>query len=341
MLPMSQTLLSTWSANSPGVLKGTYCPGTPSLSAIACAMSGDTPSGLPLAARPVTSRKLERLIPARRTPVGASSAFALSFMTHVYTARRQEKTQMMDGIVVETADGRVQGVTERGVSLFKGIPYAAPPLGERRFRPPHKVEPWSGVREARSYGNMAIQAENVFALPPDLLELFTLGGREKTSEDCLYLNVWTSGLDGKKRPVLFWCHGGAFITGSGSSPWSDGANLCRLDDVVVVSFNHRLGALGYLHLEDIAADFDGAGTAGMRDIVAALEWVKTNIARFGGDPGNVTIFGESGGGAKVSVLLALPAAKDLFHKAVIQSGPAVQMANRADGTTTARQFLKA
>ena len=248
---------------------------------------------------------------------------------------------MMDGIVVETADGRVQGVTERGVSIFKGIPYAAPPLGERRFRPPHKVEPWSGVREARSYGNMAIQAENVFALPPDLLELFTLGGCEKTSEDCLYLNVWTSGLDGKKRPVLFWCHGGAFITGSGSSPWSDGANLCRLDDVVVVSFNHRLGALGYLHLEDIAADFDGAGTAGMRDIVAALEWVKTNIARFGGDPGNVTIFGESGGGAKVSVLMALPSAKGLFHKAVIQSGPAVQMANRADGTKTATQFLKA
>ena len=117
------------------------------------------------------------------------------------------------------------------------------------------------------------------------------------------------------------------LTGSGSSPWYDGGNLCRLDDVVVVTFNHRLGALGYLHLEDIAgADFEGAGTAGIRDIVAALEWVRDNIARFGGDPGNVTIFGELGGGAKVSVLMALPSAKGLFHKAIIQSGPA-----RADG----------
>ena len=189
---------------------------------------------------------------------------------------------------------------------------------------------------------MAIQSANVFALPADLLEIFTLGGRQKLSEDCLYLNVWTSGTSGKKRPVLFWCHGGAFITGSGSSPWSDGANLCRLDDVVVVSFNHRLGVLGYLHLEDIAGDgFAGAGTAGVMDIVAALQWVRDNIASFGGDPGNVTIFGELGGGAKVSVLMALPVAKGLFHKAIIQSGPAVQMADRDDGTRTARQVLAA
>ncbi|MBS0547230.1 MAG: carboxylesterase/lipase family protein [Proteobacteria bacterium] len=247
----------------------------------------------------------------------------------------------MDTIVVETADGRLQGVNDRGVGVFKGIPYAAAPLGEKRFRPPVPVEKWTGVREAMCYGNMAVQATNVFGLPPDLLKIFTLGGREKTSEDCLYLNVWTSGVTGKRKPVLFWCHGGAFITGSGSSPWSDGANLCRLDEVVVVSFNHRLGALGYLHLEDMAGDFEGAGTAGVRDIVAALEWVKANIAQFGGDPGNVTIFGESGGGAKVSVLMALPSAKGLFHKAVIQSGPAVQMANREDGAKTARQFLDA
>ncbi|MBS0517836.1 MAG: carboxylesterase/lipase family protein [Proteobacteria bacterium] len=247
---------------------------------------------------------------------------------------------MADGCIVETARGRVCGVRDRGVSIFKGIPYAAPPLGALRWRPPQKVEPWSGVREATSYGNRAIQAENVFGLPPDLLELFTLGGREPTSEDCLYLNVWTSGLAGAKRPVLFWCHGGAFITGSGSSPWSDGANLCRLDEVVVVSINHRLGALGYLHLEDVAGEaFAGAGTAGMQDIVAALEWVRDNIAAFGGDPGNVTIFGESGGGAKVSVLMAMPSARGLFHKAVIQSGPAVRMADRDDGSKTARQVL--
>ncbi len=247
---------------------------------------------------------------------------------------------MTDGVIVETASGRVRGTTERGVHAFKGVPYAAPPVGARRFQPPHKVEPWAGVRDALAYGNRAIQADNVFGLPDDLLQLFTLGGREKTSEDCLYLNVWTSGLQGGKRPVLFWCHGGAFITGSGSSPWSDGANLCRLDDVVVVSINHRLGALGYLHLDDMGGGgFSGAGTAGIRDIVAALEWVRDNIAAFGGDPGNVTIFGESGGGAKVSVLMALPAAKGLFHKAIVQSGPAVQMADREDGAKTVRQML--
>lgn len=247
---------------------------------------------------------------------------------------------MTAGIVVETASGKVRGEMERGVSVFKGIPYAAPPLGPLRLRPPRKVEPWAGVREAVAYGNMSVQSVNVFRLPPDLLQIFTLAGRQKLDEDCLYLNVWSSGLRGATRPVLFWCHGGAFITGSGSSPWSDGANLCRADDVVVVSFNHRLGALGYLHLEDIAGDdFAGAGTAGVMDIVAALEWVRDNIASFGGDPGNVTIFGESGGGAKVGVLMALPGAQGLFHKAIIQSGPAVQMAERADGTNTARQVL--
>jgi para-nitrobenzyl esterase len=248
----------------------------------------------------------------------------------------------MEEVVVETVSGRVRGRIERGVSIFKGIPYAAPPLGENRFRPPQKVEPWSGTRDALAYGNLAIQADNAFNLPADLMAIWPLGGVEPTSEDCLYLNVWTSGTAGPKRPVLFWCHGGGFFTGSGSSPWTDGANLCRADDVVVVSFNHRLGALGYLHLEDIAgSDFAGSGTAGIRDIVAALEWVRDNIANFGGDAGNVTIFGESGGGAKVSVLMALPGAQGLFHKAIIQSGPALQMATREDGTRTARQFLSA
>jgi para-nitrobenzyl esterase len=242
--------------------------------------------------------------------------------------------------VVETVSGKVRGQKERGVSFFMGIPYAAAPLGENRFRPPRKIAPWTGTRDALAYGNLAIQADNAFSLPADLMAIWPLGGVEKTSEDCLYLNVWTSGTSGNKRPVMFWCHGGGFFTGSGSSPWTDGGNLCRLDDVVVVSFNHRLGALGYLHLEDIAgSDFAGAGTAGVRDIVAALEWVRDNIANFGGDAGNVTIFGESGGGAKVSVLMALPSAKGLFHKAIIQSGPALQMATREDGTKTARQFL--
>src|ERR1700749_662089 len=121
--------------------------------------------------------------------------------------------------IVETASGRVRGTEERGVSVFKGIPYAAPPLGESRFRPPRKAEPWTGVRDALAYGDQAIQDDNVFNLPADLLAIFPLSGIEKTSEDCLTLNVWTSGTTGSERPVLFWCHGGAFITGSGSSLW--------------------------------------------------------------------------------------------------------------------------
>jgi para-nitrobenzyl esterase len=163
----------------------------------------------------------------------------------------------MTEIVVETTTGRVRGRKDRDISVFKGIPYAAPPLGENRLRPPGTLEPWAGTRDALAYGNLAIQGENVFNLPPDLLAIFPLGGAEKASEDCLYLNVWTSGTEGRKRPVMFWCHGGGFIAGSGSSPWNDGASLCRTDEVMVVSCNHRLGALGFLRLEDIADDFAG------------------------------------------------------------------------------------
>ena len=160
------------------------------------------------------------------------------------------------------------------------------------------------------------------------------------SENCLVLNVWTPAVnDGRKRPVMFWCHGGAFISGSGDSQWYDGTNLCRKGDVVVVTINHRLGAFGYLHLGEFGEEFAASGNAGMLDIVAALQWVRDNIAAFGGDAGNVTIFGESGGGAKVSVLMAMPAAHGLFHKAIIQSGPAVQMASRDDASETARQLL--
>jgi para-nitrobenzyl esterase len=173
---------------------------------------------------------------------------------------------------------------------------------------------------------------------PELMALFNAEPLPM-SEDCLVLNVWTPALDGRRRPVMFWCHGGAFIAGSGSSAWYDGTKLCRKGDVVVVTINHRLGAFGYLHLEDLGSQFASSGNAGMLDIVAALEWVRENIANFGGDPDNVTIFGESGGGAKVSVLMAMPAARGLFHKAIIQSGPAVAMMSRDDGTATAKQVL--
>jgi para-nitrobenzyl esterase len=247
---------------------------------------------------------------------------------------------MADHVVAETVSGKVRGILEGGINIFKGIPYAAPPTGVNRFKAPVRSTPWPGVRDALAFGDRAMQTDDAFALPAELLQLFAA---EPTtmSEDCLVLNVWTPALnDGRKRPVMFWCHGGAFIAGSGSSAWYDGRNLSAKGDVVVVTINHRLGAFGYLHLEELGgSEFASSGNAGMLDIVAALEWVRDNIAQFGGDASNVTIFGESGGGAKVSVLMAMPAAHGLFHKAIIQSGPAVQMANRNDATETANAVL--
>jgi len=248
---------------------------------------------------------------------------------------------MAEHVVVETNCGKIRGIADNGVNVFKGVRYAESPEGEGRFAPPKKLQPWTGVRDAFAFGDRAMQDDNAFALPPALLKLFA--GRElpPMSENCLVLNVWTPAVnDGRKRPVMFWCHGGAFIAGSGDSPWYDGTNLCRKGDVVVVTINHRLGAFGYLYLGELSGEeFAASGNAGMLDIVAALEWVRDNIAAFGGDAGNVTIFGESGGGAKVSVLMAMPAAHGLFHKAIIQSGPAVQMASRNDASETARQLL--
>ncbi len=247
---------------------------------------------------------------------------------------------MAQHVDVETNCGKIRGTADNGVNVFKGIPYAESPEGDGRFRAPRQLKPWTGVRDAFEFGNRAMQDDNAFGLNPALVKLFAGRALPPMSENCLVLNVWTPAVnDGRKRPVMFWCHGGAFISGSGDSPWYDGTNLCRRGDVVVVTINHRLGAFGYLHLGEFGEEFAASGNAGMLDIVAALQWVRDNIAAFGGDAGNVTIFGESGGGAKVSVLMAMPAAHGLFHKAIIQSGPAVQMASRDDASETARQLL--
>jgi para-nitrobenzyl esterase len=217
-----------------------------------------------------------------------------------------------DAPVATTSHGKVRGSDDGGIKVFKGIPYAS----ARRFEAPVAPKPWAEVRDALVFGPMSPQSRG------PLGSLFASWTFDKDmSEDCQILNVWTPGLrDNDKRPVMVWLHGGDFTSLSGSRNVFDGARLCRKGDVVVVTLNHRLNVFGYLQLAHLAPQFPDAGNAGMLDIVVALKWVKDNIAEFGGDPGNVTIFGQSGGGGKVSTLMAMPAARGLFHKAIVQSG---------------------
>ena len=242
--------------------------------------------------------------------------------------------------VVETASGKVQGVTADGVHVFKGIPYGASTSGPNRFRPARKPEPWTGVRDAIAYAGRSPQA----AASPQRPELANVWGPVdtlKVSEDCLTLHVWTPGCDGAKRPVMVWLHGGAFSWGSANSPRYDSTNLARRNDVVVVAVNHRLNIFGHLDLSQIGGErFAQSGNLGVLDLVEALKWVRGHAARFGGDPGNVTIFGESGGGGKVSALLAMPDAKRLFHKAIVQSGSSVRFAERERTNRLAEAVLK-
>ncbi|NMC39388.1 MAG: carboxylesterase/lipase family protein [Bacteroidales bacterium] len=234
-------------------------------------------------------------------------------------------------VTVETSHGKIRGIRTEGVNIFKGIPYAGKISGDRRFRRPARLEPWAGVRDALRLGNPAIQ-------PPNQ----TYGLNEpEPAEDCLFLNIWTPLNDNGKRPVLFYNHGGGFSTGSGGSQGQDGANLARFFDVVVVETNHRLGIMGYLYLDEIGGpEYSGSGNMGMLDIVAGLEWVNRNIASFGGDPANVMIFGESGGGAKTSCLYAMPSAAPYFHKASIESGPGIRMTPREVAARTTEMVLK-
>src|SRR5512138_990143 len=236
-----------------------------------------------------------------------------------------------DAVVATTAYGKLRGARENGVSAFLGVPYAGRVSGDRRFRRPTLLEPWTGVRDALRLGPPAIQAPRA-----------AFGKTEPLpAEDCLVLNVWTPSTESGRRPVMFYNHGGGFFGGSGGSAYQSGANLARLFDVVVVETNHRLGLLGFLYLDEVAGEaYAGSGNNGILDIVDGLRWVHENIAAFGGDPANVMIFGESGGGAKTSCLYAMPGAAPYFNKASIESGPGVRMTTRESAAATTMQLLQ-
>jgi para-nitrobenzyl esterase len=235
---------------------------------------------------------------------------------------------------VETASGRVEGSREGEVLVFRGIPYARAPQGALRLRAPLPPVPWTGVREARAFGPAAPQT-------PGRLAALLGNPTETFAEDCLFLNVWTPAADAARRPVLVWLHGGAFQTGSGSQPVYRGARLAQRGDAVVVTVNYRLGALGFLHLPALAGEEGGAtSNFGLLDQLAALAWVRENIAAFGGDPENVTLFGESAGAMSVGTLLGTPRARGLFSRAILQSGAASNVYDREDALRVAETFMK-
>ncbi|MEL7737960.1 carboxylesterase/lipase family protein [Citromicrobium bathyomarinum] len=251
--------------------------------------------------------------------------------------------------VVQTEAGKVQGLEQGGIDAFLGVRYAAPPLGDLRFQPPAKPEAWEGVADATGYGAPCMQLYSASGpteseMTRRIQAIFPTSTEAKMdNEDCLFLNVWTPAAgDGKKRPVMVWFHGGGYAYGSGNWPAYNGRNLAEKGDVVVVTVNHRLNAFGYLNLaEKFGEDFAASGNVGNLDLVRSLEWVRDNIAGFGGDPDNVTIMGESGGGSKVSHLMAMPAADGLFDKAVIQSGPGVISGKPDEAADYAGKILEA
>ncbi|MDG5766202.1 carboxylesterase/lipase family protein [Balneolales bacterium ANBcel1] len=227
--------------------------------------------------------------------------------------------------LVETTSGTIAGYMDGGVFAFKGIPYAR----ADRFMPPEDPEPWDGVRESTEFGPTAMQVN-------------TWSDESDMDEDELFtVNVWTQGVnDDKKRPVMFWLHGGGFHVGGSDDPISDGHMLALTGDVVVVSVNHRLNILGFLDLSDFGDEYAHSANVGMLDVVAALQWVNRNIERFGGDPENITIFGESGGGGKVATLMCMPEAAGLFHKAIIQSGTLVNVMDKEKSTAIGRAVVE-
>jgi para-nitrobenzyl esterase len=269
--------------------------------------------------------------------LGASSILGGAFNNAIAANAKDSSAQ---GPVANTTSGKIRGVVqENKVNAFRGIPYGAPTGGSNRFMPTVKPDAWTGIKDTVEWGPEAPQGPHT-----EIPEVAATIPKLTISEDCLHLNVWTNGLgsqgEARKRPVMLWLHGGGFTSGNGSYTMYDGANMARKHDVVTVTVNHRLNSFGFLYLADIGgAKYAQASNVGMLDIVAALEWVRDNIANFGGDPNNVTIFGQSGGAGKVSTLMAMPGAKGLFHRAIVQSGANVKGVIAEDATKTAHMLM--
>ena len=244
-------------------------------------------------------------------------------------------------VTVEIENGKLRGMLDNGTVSFKGVPYAANTGGSNRFLAPRPVANWTGVRDALQLGDRCVQERETFADTPVLA---WYGQTEPFSENCCVLNVFTPGTEpNARRPVMVYIHGGGFVTGGGGGPVLDGSNLARFGDVVVVTLNHRIGLLGYTNLSQLDPEYFGdGGNAGQLDLIAALTWVKKNISAFGGDPGNVTLFGQSGGGNKIMVLMAMPEAKGLFHRAINMSGvTGLVVAPAAETQPYVNEMLKA
>jgi para-nitrobenzyl esterase len=276
----------------------------------------------------------------RRSFIGLGTLAMSTFVGGRFARAFASDGQPVPGATVTTTAGKVRGTVEDKVQAFKGVPYAASTAGANRFMPPAQREAWNGVRDCFELGLRAPQLSSSFhgQVPP---EFESMDRNEPMGEDCLVLNIWTPSVGaGEKRPVMVWLHGGGYTSGSGGFVCYDGTQLARKHDVVAISLNHRLTALGYLYLAGIGGEkYANSSNLGNLDIIAALTWIRANIAAFGGDPGNVTIYGQSGGGGKVSSLMAMPAAKGLFHQAIVESGAAVKGVSRDQANKSAEMFL--
>ena len=259
----------------------------------------------------------------------ARGSMALACASALPSGLAFAESETLESVEVNTSYGRIRGMRSDGLATFKGIPYAGSVSGTNRFKAAPPLQPWTGVRDALQLGAPSLQP----------------GGQRRneppSSEDCLFLNVWTPAADERKRPVMFYSHGGGFVVGSGGAAYQDGGNLARTWDVVVVATNHRLGLMGFLYLGELGGEeYATSGNQGLLDIRDGLKWVHENIEAFGGDPNNVMIFGESGGGAKTSCLYAMPSAEPYFNKASIESGPGIRMMPRDSATETTIMTLK-